>query len=228
MTKRIRTIAVLSALATTLPLAASADAATLKLSCAGKGPRNADSAGTVLCAAIAGKPRKIAGTVRNDAGQPVAAKIALTYSTWVPQKIGYKIQQTSTREIVAKADGSFSFSSNTKSRESIRGDVVPDTALGVGAARGQADVQRKLTTKLRKLGGGKVKITVKGTKFRPVKVYILDPSGYQPSGTKPKKIGRSGSVTFDLGARRGQFAYYVDAGVYDDLFWYLGRPKFRL
>jgi len=27
---------------------------------------------------------------------------------------------------------------------------------------------------------------------------------------------------------RGQFAYYVDAGKHNDLFWYQGRPKFRL
>ncbi len=221
--------AALSVLAVAATLAVSAEAATLKLRCAGKGPRNADSAGTVICAAT-GKSRAVAGTVRNDAGQPVAAKLTLTYSSWTPAKngIGYTITPTSTREITAKADGSFSFSSKTKTRESVRVDVVPDAALGTGAVRAQADVQRRLKTKLKKLGGGKVRVTVKGTKIRPIKVYLLDASGYQLFGTKPKKVSRSGKVTFALGARMGQFAYYVDAGVYDDLFWYLGRPKFKL
>lgn len=229
MRRSTRTLAVLSTAAMALSLAASAQATTLKLKCAGKGPRNADSAGTVLCAALAGKPRTIAGTVRNDAGQPVAARLTLTFSTWVPRGTGYSIEQTSTREIVAKADGSFSFKSNPKGRDSIRVETVPDAALGIGYVRAQADVQRRLTVKLRKLGGGKVKLTVKGTKVRPIKVWMLDSSGYALSGVKPKNlVGRANSVSFDLGSRRGQFSYYVDAGVYDDLFWYLGRPKFRL
>jgi hypothetical protein len=48
--------------------APAATAAELKLSCAGKGLRNKDSANTVLCAAAPGKARKLAGTIRNDAG----------------------------------------------------------------------------------------------------------------------------------------------------------------
>ncbi len=219
----------LLSIALVAPIAA--DAAELKLRCAGKGPRNKDSAGTVLCAANPGKARKIAGTVTNDAGQPVAGKLTVTYSAWTVAKngIGYNIKPTATRTIAAKPDGTFSVSSNTKTRESIRVDLAPDPALGIaGGARAEAQVSRRLVGKLRKLGGGKIRITVKGTKLRPIKVHILDPSGYSLSGVKPKRIDRKGRASFDLGDMRGKFAYFVDAGVYGDLFWYGGRPKFRL
>jgi opacity protein-like surface antigen len=218
-----------AAFAVALP--AAAEAAELKLSCAGKGSRNKDSAGTVLCAGSLSKGRAIAGTVRNDAGQPVAAKVTVTVSSWTiaPNGIGYNVKPTSTREIVAKANGSFSFKRNPKTRESLKFDVAADSALGIAAgASAQAEVSRKLKIKLAKLGGGKVKLTVKGTTIRPLKAYILDSSGYALSGTKPKNLDRKGRATFDLGSMRGQFSYYVDAGKYDDLFWYQSRPKFRL
>lgn len=223
-------LVLMSVLATlALAFAASAGAATLKLKCAGKGARNADSSGTVLCAGSPSKGRTISGTIRNDAGDPVAGKVTLTYKSWTPVKVGYTIQTTSTRELTAKGDGTFSFASKTATKESIVVDLAADTALGIAAGvRAQADVSRQLITTLTKLGGGSVRITVKGTKQRPLKVYVLDPSGYPISGVKPKNADGKGQATFDLGSRRGQFTYYVDAGVYSDLFWYAGRPKFRL
>jgi len=231
MTTRSRVAALAAPLIIALSIPVAADAATLKLSCAGKGARNKDSAGTVLCAGSPAKGRAIAGVVRNDAGQPVAAKVTVTVSSWTfaPNGIGYNVKPTSTREIVAKANGSFSFKRNPKTRESYKFDVAPDPALGIAVpASGQAEISRKLKVKLSKLGGGKVRVTVKGTTQRPLKVYILDSSGYALSGVKPKNVDRKGRATFDLGSMRGQFAYYVDAGKYDDLFWYQGRPKFRL
>jgi hypothetical protein len=68
------------ALATCLALAAAggAQAATLRLRCAGRGARNQDSAGTVLCAGSPSRGRAISGNVRNDAGQPVAARLVVT------------------------------------------------------------------------------------------------------------------------------------------------------
>jgi opacity protein-like surface antigen len=231
MTTRTRVAALAAPLIIALTIPVAADAATLKLSCAGKGARNKDSAGTVLCAGSPSKGRAIAGTVRNDAGQPVAAKVTVTVSSWTiaPNGIGYNVKPTSTREIVAKANGSFSFKRNPKTRESIKFDVVADPTLGIAAGvSAQAEISRQLKVKLAKLGGGKVRITVKGTTIRPLKVYILDSSGYTLSGTKPKNVDGKGRATFDLGSMRGQFAYYVDAGKYDDLFWYQGRPKFRL
>lgn len=212
-------------------LAATAQAAEVKLRCAGKGPRNSDSAGTVLCAGTPAKGRKISGVVRDDAGKPVAAKLTVTFSSWKPVKggTGYTVKPRKTIEVTAKADGTFSIKSNPATRESIRVDAVADAALGVtGGAFAQAEVSRRLKVTLAKLGGGVVKFTVKGTKVRPVKVWVLDASGYQVSGVKPKKIDGKGKVTFDLGTRRGQLSYFVDAGVYNDLFWYLGRPTFKL
>jgi hypothetical protein len=231
MTTRSRVAALAAPLIIALSIPVAADAATLKLSCAGKGARNKDSAGTVLCAGSPSKGRAIAGVVRNDAGQPVAAKVTVTVSSWTiaPNGIGYSVKPIATREIVAKANGSFSFKRNPKTRESLKFDVAPDPALGIAVpATGQAQISRQLKVKLAKLGGGKVRITVKGTTIRPLKVYILDSFGYTLSGTKPKNVDRKGRASFDLGSMRGQFSYYVDAGRYDDLFWYQSRPKFRL
>ncbi|HEY6781212.1 MAG TPA: hypothetical protein VI111_09665 [Thermoleophilaceae bacterium] len=230
-TSRLRATLLLGAtVATSFAFAASAGAATLKLHCAGKGPRNEDSAGTVLCAADPGHKRSVAGVVRNDAGQPVAAKLAVTYSSWIPAPngIGYNVKPRTTREIVAKADGTFSFSSNTKTKESIRVDLAADPALGIAAgAFAQSEVSRRLTTKIKKLGGGRVKLTVKGTKL-PLKLYVLSEDGYPLMGVKPKKA-KHGSATFRLGSLRGKFSTYADAGdVYTDLFWGERRPTFRL
>lgn len=212
-----------------LALPAAADAATVKLSCAGKGARSVDSAGAIHCAGDPKRGRTIAGTVRDDAGRPVAARLTVTFSSWTPRGTGYTVKPTSTREIVAKANGAFSIKRNPKTRESVRVDVVPDPAIGVGTAAGaEAEISRRLKTTLTKLGGGRIRIVVKGTTVRPITVYVLDPSGYAVTGVKPRKVDRKGRATFDLGSRRGRFAYFVSSGVYSDLFWYGGRPKFRL
>jgi hypothetical protein len=230
--RRARTTALLACLAVAGPLAAAgaADASTLRLRCAGRGARNVDSAGTVLCAGSPSKGRAIAGVVRDDAGNPVAAKLIVTFSRWTPAPTGgYHVKPYATREVTANGDGSFSFTSRTATRESIRVDVVTDPALGIAlGASAQAQVSRKLAVTLTKLGGGIVRITVKGTRVRPIKVWILTESGYQLPGVRPKNVDGRGRATFNLGSMRGRFAYYVDAGVYDDLFWYLGRPPFRL
>lgn len=224
-------LTILSSLTLAVAVAAPAGAATLRLRCAGRGARNADSAGTVLCAGSPSRGRTIAGVVRNDAGQPVAGKLTLTYKSWtpVPNGVGYTIRPTSTREVTAKADGSFSFASRTATKESIVVALAADPALGIAApVQAQADVSRQLITTLKKLGGGSLRITVKGTTHRPLKIYVLDASGYQIPGVKPKNADGSGSATFNVGSRRGQFTYYVDAGVYNDLFWYASRPRFSL
>jgi len=222
------TVVVALALALTTP--AAADAAAVKLSCSGKGARTIDSSGTVQCAGSPAKGRTLAGTVRNDTGQPVAAKLAVTFSTWAPSKGGgYTVKPTSTREIVAKADGSFSIRRNPKTRETVEVDVLPDPGLGIAAAaNADAEIARRLDVKVAKLGGGRVRITVRGTTVRPITVYILDSFGNAVSGVKPKKVDRGGRATFALGAQRGKFAYLVSTGIYADLFWYLGRPTFRL
>jgi hypothetical protein len=212
-----------------LAFTGAADAATVKLKCAGKGPRNEDSAGTVLCAGSASKGRTISGVVRNDARHPVAGRLTLTYESWTPSGGAYTIHPTSMRQVTAKSDGTFSFKSKTATKESIVVDLAADTSLDIAAGvQAQADVSRQLIVKLKKLGGGSIRITVKGTKHRPLKIYVLDASGYPISGVKPKKADSKGRATFNLGSRRGQFSYYVDAGVYSDLFWYASRTTFKL
>ena len=211
--------------------AGSAQAATLKLACAGHGAKNKDSAGTVLCAANPGKRRSVAGTIRNDSGQPVAGTVSVTYSSWTPATGGgYTIKPTSTRQVTAKANGSFTISSNTTTRESIAVALVADPALGIAAApTATAEVQRRLAVAVRKLGGGSIKLTVKGTKIRPLKVSVTSGGYYVPGIPKFKKADRQGSVTFNLGSRHGKFGYYVDAGIYGDLFWPQSRTQgFRL
>ncbi len=230
MTRPNRPFALAFAVAALAALAAApAGAATLRLRCAGRGSRAVDSAGTIKCAGSPSSGRTISGVVRDDAGRPVAARLTVAYSDWIPRGTGYSITLRATREITAKADGSFAIRSNPATRETIRVDVVPDAALGTAAgATAQADVARKLDVSLAKLGGGTVRVTVKGTDKRPVKVWMLYESGYQLPGVRPKNVNGSGQATFNLGSMRGRFAYSVAAGVYDDLFWYLGRPTFRL
>jgi len=201
------------------------------LKCAGKGARNKDSAGTVLCAASPSKGRTLAGVVRDDAGKPVAATLTVTYSSWIPVKSGgFSVRTRATRQIRAKANGTFTVKSKPAAKESIRVETAGDADLGVSAgAYAGADVSRRLVVKLKKLGTT-VRFTVKGTKHRPIQVYVLSDSGYQLPGIKPKKVNRKGQATFHLpSSYRGmRLAYYVDTGIYGDLFWYVGRPTFTL
>ncbi len=211
-----------------LLLVTTASASELKLKCGGKGPRNADSAGTVLCAAAPGKARAVTGTVRNDSGQPVAAKVTATLISWTPAADGsFHLKPESTQTIVAGADGAFSLPVKTTTRFNVKFETVADAALGVSATVAEAQVSLQLATKLKKLGGGRVRITVKGTS-QPLKIYVLDSYGYELSGVKPRKPDKGGNATFNLGSLRGEFSYYVDAGALSDLFWEGGRPTFRL
>lgn len=212
-------------------LTASAQAASVSLRCAGRGARSKDSAGTVLCAGSPSRGRTIAGVVRDDAGRPVAAKLLVTYSRWTPVRggTGYTVRPYATREIAAKGNGGFAIRRNPATRESIKVETVADAALGVsGGAVVQAEIARRLAVKLAKPGGGVVRVTVKGTKVRPIKVWILGETGYAVPGVRPKNVNRRGQATFNVGSVRGRLAYFVDAGIYTDLFWYLGRVPFRL
>lgn len=206
-----------------------AGAAQLTLACGGKGPRNADSAGTVLCAAAPGKARTLTGVARDDAGKPVAAKLSVTLSDWIPNGDGsFSIKPVSTQTIVANSQGSFSLPVKTSTRVSLKFETVADSALDVSAVSAEAQVSRRLEVKVKKLGGGKVRLSVKGAGKIPLKLYVLDPDGYELPGVKPKSGGKSASATFNLGSRTGLFSYYVDAGDYGDLFWAELRPTFKL
>ena len=62
----------------------------------------------MLCAAAPGKARTISGTVRDDAGKPVAAKILVSFITWTPHGGGsFSLETTSTKTISANAGGKF-------------------------------------------------------------------------------------------------------------------------
>ncbi|HEX7290816.1 MAG TPA: hypothetical protein VF250_06765, partial [Conexibacter sp.] len=162
---------------------ASAQAASVSLRCAGRGPRNRDSAGTVLCAGSPARGRTLAGVVKDDAGRPVAARLTVTFSRWDPAPGGgFYVRPRATKTIAAKADGTFTVKDNPATKESIRVDAVADAALGVsGGAFAQAEISRRLVVRIAKLGGGVVRFTVTGTRARPIKVWVLDSSGYQVS-----------------------------------------------
>jgi hypothetical protein len=210
-------------------VASAAQASELDLACAGKGPRNQDSAGTVLCAAVPGKARVVSGVLSNDAGKPVAGKVAVTFANWVPVgNDSFSIKPEKTITITAGANGQFSIPVKTATKVTVYVEAVADTALGVSPLKAEADISRQLATTVKKLGGGKVKLTVKGAGKAPLTLYVLSSEGYELSGVKPKKADKGGSAIFDLGGMRGEFSYYVDAGVVGDLFWEGARLTFKL
>jgi hypothetical protein len=211
---------------------AGAQAASVSLRCAGRGSRNSDSAGTVLCAGSPSKGRTLAGVVKDDAGNPVAARLTVTFSRWDPAPGGgFYVRPRATKEIVADSYGNFTVKDNPATKESIRVDVVADAALGVsGGVFAQAEISRKLVVRIAKLGGGVVRFTVSGTRARPIKVWVTDSSGYQVSGIKPKKINGRGQATFNLSSVPAGYrlSYFVDAGdSLNDLFWSQSRVPFR-
>jgi len=104
----------------------------IKLACAGKGPRNKDSAGVVLCAAAPGKARTISGTIRDDSGKPVAAKIPVTFISWTPAGGGsFSLEPTSPRTISADAGGRFTLPVRVTARLNVKFEAVADEKLGV-------------------------------------------------------------------------------------------------
>jgi hypothetical protein len=211
-------------------LAAASHAATLKLACVGKGGRGRDSSGELGCAGGL-KGRTISGTIRNDAGQPVAGKVTVTFVKWTPTSGGgFQLKPTGTKDLTAKADGTFSITVNPPNRQTLHFDLQADPALGIaGGVRADAEVSRQFKVTVSKLGGGKVRLNVAGLTARPVKAYVLDADGnYIPGVPRGKNLNSKGQATFNLGSRRGTFTYYVDALRVDDLYWAHTRVKFRL
>ncbi len=227
---RSRLAIALTAAGVSIALAASAaQAAEIDLACAGKGPRNKDSAGTALCAAAPGKARVVNGVLRNDAGKPVAGKVAVTFANWIPAgSESFSIKPESTQTIAANANGQFSVPVKTATKVTVYFEAVADEKLGVSPVKAQADVSRQLAVTLKKLGGGRLTLTVKGAGSTPLKLYVLDSAGYELSGVPAKKANKAGSASFDLGSRHGEFSYYVDAGALGDLFWEGTRATFKL
>ena len=181
----------------------------------------------MLCAAAPGKARTVSGTVRDDSGKPVAAKILVTFISWTPHGGGsFSLEPTSTKTISANAAGKFSLPVKVATRLNVRFEAVADEKLGITGGFAEAEVSRRLDVRLKKLGGGRIKFTVKGAS--PVKVYVLDSSGYLLPGVKPKRTNKAGVAIFSLGSRRGEFSYYVDVGALADLYWEDPRHTFKL
>jgi hypothetical protein len=219
-------VVVLLTVAVLLTFAAAASASKITLKCAGKGPHNRDSAGTVLCAEP-GKSRLVSGSLLSDANKPVGGEIAVTISRWIPSGEGfYTITPGKTFTIDANSQGKFSLAVKTATKVSVKFEAVADQALGVSPVAAQADVSRQLLGTVKKLGGGRVRVTVRGT-THPLKIAIVDESGYEARGGKLRRA-KGGSAVFDLGNQHGKFSYYVDAGELGDLFWYGKNPSFRL
>lgn len=203
-----------------LAFAATATASTINLKCGGKGARNKDSAGTVLCAVKTGKSRTIEGVVRDEANKPVAGPVTVTLSKWVPKGGYYSIEKFKTLTVTANGAGKFSYKAKTATKMSIAFEAV--------GAYAQADVSRELNVTVKKLGGGKVKITARGYGKAPVKMYIVDESGYPIPGTAGKRLSKAGVAIFNVGRYHGPASWVFEAGDYDDLFWTNRGPTFRV
>jgi nitrogen regulatory protein PII len=161
-----------------LALAASAGAATLTTKCSGNGPQNkAQEYETASCAVRAGEKRKIEGVVRNDKNKPVAAALKVTFSKWVPAgNSAFDITPEKTVEIKAGANGKFTIPTTTATEETVFIEAVEDADLELSPVTAEVNVQRLVTATAKKLGGGKVQVTVKGASS-PVKVGITEEEG---------------------------------------------------
>jgi hypothetical protein len=208
-------------------LAAVAGAATVTLKCGGKGGRNESSDGTKICAALPGKARTLEGVLRDDQNKPVDGKLSVTFSEWIPQGDGsFSVEPYKTVTVSANAAGKFAIPVKTTSEVSVAVETVADEKKSIsGGAVAGAAVQLELQTTVKKLGGGRVQVTVKGTK-QPLKIAITEEYGYEVSGGKLKKA-KNGVASFNLGAARGTLEVYVEAGALSDLFWPV-RPSFKL
>ncbi|HVO54621.1 MAG TPA: carboxypeptidase-like regulatory domain-containing protein [Solirubrobacterales bacterium] len=221
MIRPLRNALVLAfAAAALLAATATASASSITLKCGGPGKHNKDSVGSVLCAEKPSKPRMIEGVLRDDSNKPVSGPVTVTLSKWTPQGGYYTVEDFKTVTVHANAAGKFSYPAKTATKLTIKFEAA--------GAFAQAEVSRELQVSIKKLGGGRVKMTVKGAGKIPLKLYLLDESGYPLPGTKAKKANKAGSAVFSLGSFHGKFTYYVDAGEYGDLFWETRGPTFHI
>jgi hypothetical protein len=220
MSRSLRPAFVLAIAALMLLTAAAASASSITLKCGGRGKHNKDSVGSALCADKPGKPRTIEGVVRDDSNEPVSGPVTVKLSKWTPKGGYYSVEEFKTVTVHANAAGKFSYAAKTATKLTI--------GFEAAGAFAQAEVSRELQVKVQKLGGGRIKLTVTGAGKVPLKLYLLDESGYPLPGTSAKKANKAGSATFDVGNFHGKFTYYVDAGEYGDLFWETRGPTFHI
>jgi hypothetical protein len=208
-----------------MALAAGAQAASLNLKCSGKGPQNkAQEYETASCAVEKGKTRNIEGVLRNDKNKPVAGALNVTFSAWEPQGGGaYDITPQKTIEVKAGANGKFTIPKiTTKTEETVFIEAVGDGESELSTVTQEVNIQRYVSATAKKLGGGKVKVTVKGVEG-PFKVSI-GLEGYPASGGAPRQAGKAGVATFTLRDPHGTFGIYVDAGELTNLYYVDSHP----
>lgn len=214
--RRALALAVLALLA----LAATASASTISLKCGGKGGRYQSEPNSISCGVKPGKARTIEGVVRDDANQPVAGPVTVRLSQWIPKGGYYSVEEFKTLTVAANAAGRFSYKAKTATKITARFE-----AAGISA---EADVSRELQVRVAKLGGGKVKVTVKGAGKAPIKMFLVGDSGYPLPGTAGKRLSKAGVAIFDVGSYRGPYSWVFEAGDYDDLFWTNRGPSLRI
>ncbi len=154
----------------------------------------------------------------------MAGTLDVTFSKWIPQGGGaYDITPEKTVEIKSAKNGKFKIPNvNTKTEETIFIEAVGDAESELSAVSQEVNIQRYVTATAKKLGGGKVKVTVKGAEA-PFKVSI-EQEGYAVSGGAPRKANKAGVAVFDLRNAHGTFGIYVDAGELSDLYYLDSKP----
>jgi hypothetical protein len=225
-TRKDLTIALTLALAALgLLLSAGAEAATLNLKCSGKGKDVKEQEYvTASCTVEKGKTRNIEGVLRNDKNKPVAGTLNVTFSNWEPQGGGaYDITPQKTLEVKAGANGKFTIPKvTTKTEETVFIEAVGDGESELSPVSQELNIQRYVSVRGKKLGGGKVQVTVKGAEG-PAKVS-LELEGYPVSGGAPRKPNKAGVAIFNLHGQHGTFGIYLDAGELSDLYYVDSEP----
>lgn len=218
-------LSLVAAVVALLAFASGAQAATLTLKCSGKGPQSkAQEYETASCAVAAGEKRNIEGVLRNDKNKPVAGTLMVTFSKWIPQgNSSYAITPEKTITVKAAANGKFKIPNvTTKTEETVFIEAVGDGDLELSTVAQEVNIQRYVTATAKKLGGGKVQVTVKGIEG-PFKVSI-EQEGYAVSGGAPRKANKAGVAVFNLHGARGEFGIFVDAGESSDLYYLDAKP----
>lgn len=204
---------------------ASAGAATLNLKCSGKGIQNkAQEYETASCTVEKGKTRNLEGVLRNDKNKPVAGTLNVTFSNWIPQGEGaYDITPQKTIQVMAAASGKFKIPNvTTKTEETVFIEAVGDGESELSTVTQEVNIQRIVTLRGKKLGGGKVQVTVKGIEG-PFKVQI-EQEGYPASGGAPRKANKAGVAVFNIAHGNGEYGIYVEAGELSDLYYIDSHP----
>jgi hypothetical protein len=224
-TGRTLTVALAIAALGLFAAVASAGAATLTLKCSGKGYQNkAQEYETASCTVEKGKTRNIEGVLRNDKNKPVAGTLNVTFSNWIPQGGGaYDITPQKTVQVKSAANGKFKIPNvTTKTEETVFIEAVGDEESELSAVSQEVNIQRYVSAVAKKLGGGRVQVTVKGVEG-PFKVQIAQ-EGYPVSGGAPRKANKAGGAVFNIAHPSGEYGIYVEAGELTDLYYIDSHP----